>query len=73
MLQQSEAAAIFVGDLTMSERVVEVGQGWASDIVGIVTGVGLYSVLFSLVGTSKNTCLGRFVLAERAGAALVPR
>ena len=24
-------------------------------------------------GPSKNTCLGRFVLAERAGAALVPR
>jgi hypothetical protein len=33
----------------MSERVVEVGQSWASDIIGIVTGVGLYSVLFSLV------------------------
>ncbi len=33
----------------MSERVVEVGQSWASDIIGIVTGIGLYSVLFSLV------------------------
>ncbi len=33
----------------MSERVVEVGQSWASDIIGIVTGVGLYSILFSLV------------------------
>jgi hypothetical protein len=41
--------AAFEGDLTMSERAVEVGQGWASDIIGIVTGVGLYSVLFSLV------------------------
>jgi hypothetical protein len=41
--------ATFVGDLTMSERVVEVGQSWASDIIGIVTGVGIYSVLFSLV------------------------
>ena len=49
MLRQSEATAIFVGDLTMSERAVDVGQGWASDIIGIVTGVGLYSVLFSLV------------------------
>jgi hypothetical protein len=33
----------------MSERVLEVGQSWASDVIGIVTGVGLYSVLFSLV------------------------
>jgi hypothetical protein len=51
MLRQSEGAvpATFVGDLTMSERVVEVGQSWASDIIGVVTGVGLYSVLFSLV------------------------
>jgi hypothetical protein len=38
-----------VGDLAMSERVVEVGQSWASDIIGVVTGVGFYSVLFSLV------------------------
>jgi hypothetical protein len=37
-----------VGDLTMSERVVEVGQSWGSDIIGIVTGVGLYSALFFL-------------------------
>jgi len=51
MLRQSQGAAPanFVGDPTMSERVVEVGQSWASDIIGIVTGVGLYSVLFSLV------------------------
>jgi hypothetical protein len=33
----------------MSGRVVEVGQNWASDIIGVVTGVGLYSILFSLV------------------------
>ena len=33
----------------MSERVVEVGQSWASDIIGVATGIGLYSVLFSLV------------------------
>jgi hypothetical protein len=32
----------------MSERVVEVGQSWGSDIIGIVTGVGLYSALFFL-------------------------
>jgi len=43
------APANFVGDLTMSERVVEVGQSWGSDIIGIVTGVGLYSALFSLL------------------------
>ena len=51
MVRQSEGAvpATFVGDLTMSERVVEVGQSWASDIIGVVTGVGLYLVLFSLV------------------------
>jgi hypothetical protein len=51
ILRQSHRAvpATFVGDLTMSERVVEVGQSWASDIIGIVTGIGLYSVLFSLV------------------------
>jgi hypothetical protein len=30
----------------MSERVVEVGQSWASDIIGVATGIGLYSVLF---------------------------
>ena len=33
----------------MSERVVDVGQSWASDVIGVVTGIGLYSVLFSLV------------------------
>jgi len=51
MLRQFHRAvsATFVGDLTMSERVLEVGQSWASDVIGIVTGVGLYSILFSLV------------------------
>jgi hypothetical protein len=39
----------FHGRPHMSERVVEVGQGWASDIIGVATGIGLYSVLFSLV------------------------
>jgi hypothetical protein len=33
----------------MSERVVEVGHSWASDIIGVATGIGLYSILFSLV------------------------
>jgi hypothetical protein len=41
--------ANFVGDLTMSERAVEVGHSWSSDIIGVVAGIGLYSVLFSLV------------------------
>jgi formate-dependent phosphoribosylglycinamide formyltransferase (GAR transformylase) len=36
-------------DLTMSERVVDDGQSWASDIIGVVSGVGLYSFLFFLV------------------------
>ena len=43
------APATFVGGLTMSERVVDEGQSWASDIIGVVSGVGLYSVLFFLV------------------------
>jgi formate-dependent phosphoribosylglycinamide formyltransferase (GAR transformylase) len=33
----------------MSERVVDEGQSWASDIVGVLSGVGLYSVLIFLV------------------------
>jgi hypothetical protein len=33
----------------MSERAVEVGHSWSSDIIGVVAGIGLYSVLFSLV------------------------
>ena len=47
MPRQSEGAApaTFVGGLTMSERVVDEGQSWASDIIGVVSGVGLYSVL----------------------------
>jgi hypothetical protein len=51
MPRQSEVAvpATFVGGLTMSERVVDEGQSWASDIIGVVSGVGLYSVLFCLV------------------------
>ena len=52
MPRQSEGAApaTFVGGLTMSERVVDdEGQSWASDIIGVVSGVGLYSVLFFLV------------------------
>jgi hypothetical protein len=51
MLRQCESAvpATFARDLTMSERIIEVGQSWASDIIGVVTGVGLYSVLFLLV------------------------
>ena len=32
----------------MSERVVDEGQSWASNIIGGVSGVGLYSVLFFL-------------------------
>jgi hypothetical protein len=51
MPRQSEGAApaTFMGGLTMSERFVDEGQSWASDIIGVVSGVGLYSVLFSLV------------------------
>jgi hypothetical protein len=51
MTQQSEGAgpATFMGGLTMSERFVDEGQSWASDIIGVVSGVGLYSVLFFLV------------------------
>ena len=33
----------------MSERVVDEGQSWASDIIGVLSGVGLYSVLIFLV------------------------
>jgi hypothetical protein len=51
MLRQCESAApaSFVGGLTMSERAVEERQGWASDIIGVGIGVGLYSALFLLV------------------------
>ena len=51
MPRQSEggAPATFVGGLTMSERVVDEGQSWASDIIGVLCGVGLYSVLIFLV------------------------
>jgi hypothetical protein len=51
MLQQSEGAApaSFVGGLTMSERVLQERQGWASDVIGVGLGIGLYSVLFLLV------------------------
>ena len=52
MLRQSDCAApaTFMGGLTMSERFVDERQeSWASDIIGIVSGVGLYSVLFFLV------------------------
>jgi hypothetical protein len=38
-----------MGGLTMSERFVDEGQSWASDVIGVVSGVGLYSVLFFLV------------------------
>jgi hypothetical protein len=33
----------------MSERAIEERQGWASDIIGVGIGLGLYSVLFLLV------------------------
>jgi len=46
---QTAAPASFVGDLTMSERVIDERQGWTSDIVGVGLGLGLYSVLFLLV------------------------
>jgi hypothetical protein len=51
MLRQCESAvpASFLGGLTMSERAIEERQSWASYIIEIVAGVGLYSVLFSLV------------------------
>ena len=42
------APATFVGGLTMSERVVDEGQSWDSDIIGVVSGVGLIRSLFFL-------------------------
>jgi hypothetical protein len=50
-LRQFEGAepANSVGGLTMRERAVEERPGWASDIIGVVTGIGLYSALFLLV------------------------
>jgi hypothetical protein len=50
MPRQSEGAApsTFVGGLTMSERVVDQGQSWASDIIGVACGVGLYSFVIFL-------------------------
>ena len=42
------APATFVGGLAVSERVVDEGQSWASDIIGVLSGVGLYSVLIFL-------------------------
>ena len=50
MTRQSEGAApaTFMGGLTMSERFVDEGQSWASDIIGVVSGVGLYSSCFFL-------------------------
>ena len=43
MPRQSEggAPATFVGGLTMSERVVDERQSRASDIIGVLNGVGL--------------------------------
>ena len=32
----------------MSERVVDEGQSWASDIIGVVSGVGLFGSYFFL-------------------------
>jgi hypothetical protein len=43
------APATFVGGLTMSERVVDERQSRASDIIGVLSGVGLYSALIFLV------------------------
>ena len=34
---------------SMSERTTEERQGWATDIVGVGIGIGLYSALFLLV------------------------
>ena len=50
MPRQSEGAApaTFVGGLTMSERVVGEGQSWASDIIGVLCGVGLSRSCFFL-------------------------
>ena len=50
MPRQSEggAPATFVGGLTMSERVVDERQSRASDIIGVLSGVGLYSALIFL-------------------------
>ena len=50
MPRQSEGAApaTLVGGLTMSERVVDEGQSWASDIIGVVSGVGSIRSYFFL-------------------------
>jgi hypothetical protein len=34
---------------TMSERAIGERQGWATDIVGVGIGIGLYSALFLLM------------------------
>ncbi len=67
----------------MSERVVDEGQSWASDIIGVVSGVGLYSVLFfetpfssvcsldtALHGNALATCLA--LRLRRRGALSIP-
>ena len=50
MTRQSEGAvlATFAGGLTMSERVVDGGQSLASDIIGVISGVGLIRSCFFL-------------------------
>jgi len=46
---EGAAPANFSESLTMSERAIEERQGWATDIVGVGIGIGLYSALFLLV------------------------
>jgi hypothetical protein len=49
MPRQSEGAAPASFRGRASERAIEERQGWASDIIGVGIGLGLYSVLFLLV------------------------
>jgi hypothetical protein len=40
----------------MSERVVKAGQGWTTDVGGVVTEIGFYIALISLV-TLLSICV----------------
>ena len=46
---EGAAPANFSWEGPMSERATDERQGWATDIVGVGIGIGLYSALFVLV------------------------
>jgi hypothetical protein len=46
---EGAAPASFSWEGPMSERATDERQGWATDIVGVGIGIGLYSALFLLV------------------------